>query len=297
MFTLAIMPVAVQHGYICERLDAGVPSGPLILEIIRRIATAELVIIDLSQPNPNIYYELGIVQALGLPAILLFRTGGDLPFDVRNQRVLQYESINSLRKLLNHAIGETATSPVSSLENSPVLEAVPLLDRVPRSKLEAAEGALRSLRQELRARDRELEALKASSAGGQQLSALQTEIVTYLRGLTEDIVGKHVNDLALAKAEAEQLKRENERLLRLEPEIRRLKEMVVVNPRWPARGISVEVDLCFLLMPFKEPWSDDAWALIQNVILGCGMRCRRADEQDGQVVMYDIWDGICRARV
>jgi hypothetical protein len=296
IFQLAIQPVALQHGYDCERVDAEVPSGPLLLEIIRRIATAALVVADISQPNPNIYYELGIVHALGVPAILLSRTGGNLPFDVRGQRVLLYQSIASLRGALDHDVGEIATSPVSSLENSPVLEAVPLLDRVPRSKLEAAESELRSLRRDLRARDRELEALKASSAGG-ELSALRTEIATYLKGLSEDIVGRHVTDLASAKAETEQLRRENERLLRLEPEIRRFKEMVVVNPRWPARGISVEADLCFLLMPFREPWSDDAWALIQNVILACGMRCRRADEQDGHVVMDDIWDGICRARV
>jgi hypothetical protein len=296
-FQFGIVEAANRHGYLCERLDAEIMSGSLLQQIIRRIASADLVIVDLSQANPNIYYELGIVHSLGVPTILLLRKSERIPFDIRDQHLIIYESISSLRATLSSFIGEISALPMPSLENSPVLEAVPLLDRVPKSELESARAELHSLKLNLRARDRELEALKASSAEGQQFSALRTEIATYLRSLTEDIVGKQVTDLALAKAEIERLKQENQRLLRFESEIRHLNEMVVVNPRWPARGIHVEDDLCFLLMPYKEPWSDDAWALIRNIILTCGMRCVRADEQDGNLVMDDIWDGICRARV
>ena len=93
------------------------------------------------------------------------------------------------------------------------------------------------------------------------------------------------------------LRDENQRLQRYQQEVRRLHEMMLVNPRWPGRSLEVEQDLCFLLMTFREPWSDDGWELIRNVVASCGMRCRRADEQEGRVVMDDIWDGVRKARV
>ena len=70
-----------------------------------------------------------------------------------------------------------------------------------------------------------------------------------------------------------------------------------MNPHWSGRSFEVDPDLCFLLMPFREPWSDDAWTLIDGVVNSCGLRCERADEQEGRVVMDDIWEGISKARV
>ncbi|HSS21370.1 MAG TPA: hypothetical protein VLL54_14945 [Pyrinomonadaceae bacterium] len=296
IFHYAIQPTAAEYGYLCERVDTEVFSGPLVLEIVKRIASADLVIADLSQPNPNTYYELGIVHALGVPVILLSRNFGDLAFDIRGLRVLVYESINALSALLGPAIVQVESNE-SEAVRSPVLEALPKLDRVPRSELDSAKTELGLTKRKLATREKELDAIKATGTEGKQIAALKAEIMDYLKNLTTDVVGAHARDLAVARAEGDSLKQENERLRRFELEIRRMKEMVLVNPRWPVRGLEVESDLCFLLMPFSEPWSEDAWKLIESVVISCGMRCRRADEQEGPLVMQDIWDGICRARV
>jgi hypothetical protein len=74
-------------------------------------------------------------------------------------------------------------------------------------------------------------------------------------------------------------------------------DMMLVNPLWKDRNFSVENDLCFLLMPFTEAWSDDVWNIIDSIVTTTGMRCERADQKDGRVIMEDIWAGICRAQV
>lgn len=50
-------------------------------------------------------------------------------------------------------------------------------------------------------------------------------------------------------------------------------------------------------MPFSESWSDDVWKLIDGIVKEADLRCERADEKDGRVVIDDIWAGINKARV
>jgi len=64
-----------------------------------------------------------------------------------------------------------------------------------------------------------------------------------------------------------------------------------------AESSKIEKNLCLLLMPFSEPWSDDVHKLLKRAINKCGMRCERADEKDGEVIIDDILEAICRARV
>ncbi len=56
------------------------------------IARCDLIIADVSQPNPNIFYEIGLAHALGKPAILLMQEemGDKVRFDVRSYPYLAY---------------------------------------------------------------------------------------------------------------------------------------------------------------------------------------------------------------
>jgi hypothetical protein len=74
-------------------------------------------------------------------------------------------------------------------------------------------------------------------------------------------------------------------------------EMMYVKPLWKGRNFDLENDLCFLLMPFSQKWSDQVWRTIDEIVTNCGLKCERADQHDGRVIMDDIWKGICRARV
>jgi len=72
--------------------------------------------------------------------------------------------------------------------------------------------------------------------------------------------------------------------------------VILVDPIWKGR-FEVEADLVFLAMPFSEPWSNDVWDSIKQIVTDAGMRCLRGDELGGRDVMEDVWEGICRARV
>jgi hypothetical protein len=73
---------------------------------------------------------------------------------------------------------------------------------------------------------------------------------------------------------------------------------LIVEPIFAGRGITVEDDLAFVLMPFTQPWSDRIWTrYIRPTLEGVGMRGMRADDLFGRDVVEDIWAGILRSRV
>ena len=83
---------------VCEVYEVSVlradeVSGPgfIIADIVREIATSQLVIADITPQNPNVYFEVGYALALGKPTILLAKKSTPLPFDVAGFRVLFYE--------------------------------------------------------------------------------------------------------------------------------------------------------------------------------------------------------------
>lgn len=68
-------------------------AGPGIIfeDIKRQIAEAQVVIAEITAPNPNVFYELGYAHALNKPTILLAQRGMELPFDIRSYRVIFYD--------------------------------------------------------------------------------------------------------------------------------------------------------------------------------------------------------------
>jgi tetratricopeptide (TPR) repeat protein len=86
-----IRPAIDAAGHQPLRVDEMVVGGDITHQYIEKIFASEIVIADLSMPNGNVYYELGIRQSLSnQPTILIARHGTDLPIDVRNQRILFY---------------------------------------------------------------------------------------------------------------------------------------------------------------------------------------------------------------
>lgn len=68
-------------------------TGVIMQEVWAAIYNAELVIVETTEINANVYYELGIAHALGKPAVLLTQTTDieEWPFDIRHLRFLVYE--------------------------------------------------------------------------------------------------------------------------------------------------------------------------------------------------------------
>src|SRR5436305_6777126 len=49
-------------GFTCSRTDELLGGGHIIEDILKGIAMSELVVVDVTGKNPNVYYELGIAH-------------------------------------------------------------------------------------------------------------------------------------------------------------------------------------------------------------------------------------------
>lgn len=58
--------------------------------VLEHLKNDELVICDLTGKNPNVFYEFGFRQALGLPLIPIITKGEDIPMDVASLRTIYY---------------------------------------------------------------------------------------------------------------------------------------------------------------------------------------------------------------
>ncbi|MBT7486233.1 MAG: hypothetical protein HN578_06595 [Rhodospirillales bacterium] len=92
LFTEIILPVASgEFGYNVERADKIAEPGRITDQIINEILEADLVIADLSERNPNAFYELGIRHMMpnGV-TIHMVREGEELPFDIQDYRAIVF---------------------------------------------------------------------------------------------------------------------------------------------------------------------------------------------------------------
>jgi hypothetical protein len=88
-----IYPVAKEMGFDVIRVDEIQGPGVIVEDIQRQIENAHAVVAEISNHNPNVYYELGYAHALRKPAILLVRRqeGSSMPFDIRGYRAIFYD--------------------------------------------------------------------------------------------------------------------------------------------------------------------------------------------------------------
>jgi DivIVA domain-containing protein len=71
------------------------------------------------------------------------------------------------------------------------------------------------------------------------------------------------------------------------------------RPIFQGRNFQRDPDLCFVLMPFRETWSERIWRhRIKPTVESVGMKCKRADDvlRPG-VIVEDIWSAINIASV
>ena len=104
VYVLGIRAVAEQLGLVVERADDVEHSGD-ILELIRdKIRGCDLVIGDTTALNPNVMYEVGFAHGIGKPAVLVSRSGQELPFDLASTNHILYDSIVELRDRLERRL-------------------------------------------------------------------------------------------------------------------------------------------------------------------------------------------------
>lgn len=95
-------------GMVARRGDEDQISGPILPYIIKEILRARLVVANINGRNANVFYELGIAQALGKPVILVAKAFEDVPFDLRQQQVVLYENTRELPQKIGRALARLA---------------------------------------------------------------------------------------------------------------------------------------------------------------------------------------------
>ncbi len=92
----SILPPAIPEDFKAQRADGLDQSGIIDKQYIEWLFESEVVLADLTFNNPNVYYELGIRQALSkYGTILIAQEGTVLPFNVGSQNVLKYDYFNA----------------------------------------------------------------------------------------------------------------------------------------------------------------------------------------------------------
>ena len=83
-----IKPAVEQCGYIATRADEIDQPGIITSQVIQRVVEDPLVVADLTERNPNVFYELAIRHALRKPLVQIIKKGEQIPFDVAATRTV-----------------------------------------------------------------------------------------------------------------------------------------------------------------------------------------------------------------
>lgn len=83
-----LVPVAEALHLTLVRADRQLAAHGVVEQAFHDIASAELVVADLTGNNPNVYYEVGVAHALGIETLHLLRINESIPFNVRHLQII-----------------------------------------------------------------------------------------------------------------------------------------------------------------------------------------------------------------
>ena len=83
-----VAPVAKEFKLRMQRSDRDPTPGPIASRLLRSILSSWVLVADLTGQNPNVFYELCFAHSFGLPVVILIDDPENLPFDVKNERVI-----------------------------------------------------------------------------------------------------------------------------------------------------------------------------------------------------------------
>ena len=100
-------------GYKCERSKIG--TGSFIKDILLQLNQADVVLADLTDMNPNVFYELGVRHALRNRTILVSQTMDDVPSDLKQYGVIPYgtspKSVANYKKKISETLKNIRNNP------------------------------------------------------------------------------------------------------------------------------------------------------------------------------------------
>jgi hypothetical protein len=117
-------PAWEELDFICERVN--VKRGSITNEIIEKLFAADIVFADLTDTNPNVMYELGVRHSFKKPSIMFKQIGSDIPFDVSDYKVHDYENnlvgLRKFKELIKEIVKDLDANP--SKPDNPVWDLI-----------------------------------------------------------------------------------------------------------------------------------------------------------------------------
>jgi nucleoside 2-deoxyribosyltransferase len=105
VYELGIKAVCQGLRYRCERVDEMDFNDSILSQIYKSIQAADVVVADMTDRNPNVFYEVGYAHALQKEVILLTQRASDIPFDLKVHNHIIYEGkITQLQALLRRRL-------------------------------------------------------------------------------------------------------------------------------------------------------------------------------------------------
>ena len=111
-----ISPPLLECGYTPTRADQISEPGMITSQVIQHIVDDQLVVADLTDRNPNVFYELAIRHAIRKPLVQLIKRGEQIPFDVAGTRTIHvdHHDLDNVEEAKKEIIAQ-----VHSLEKDP----------------------------------------------------------------------------------------------------------------------------------------------------------------------------------
>lgn len=160
LLELAIQPALERFNFTVVRADRIARPSLITNDVIQLVQESELCIADLTDRNPNVFYEVGRRHETGRPIVQIIQKDQDMPFDLAGIRTIKYDlsEPRTVHKLVQEIrsfvdIFEKAgySMPTSGASLSSIAQSIDRLERVVTrlsqvafpslSSLQVAEGA------------------------------------------------------------------------------------------------------------------------------------------------------------
>ena len=116
VYEAGIKPACKDAGAFCERVDEQIFVENILERVYNQIATADIIVAEMTGRNPNVFYEVGYAHALNKPVILLTQNAADIPFDLKHYPHIIYGGkIATLKKQLEVRIRWCTQNPQNAL--------------------------------------------------------------------------------------------------------------------------------------------------------------------------------------
>ena len=103
-YRYGIVPTFESHGLTYYRADQSFERRQLMCKICQAIQEANYVLIDISDNNPNVMFELGIACGLGKPVILIKDVQTNVVTDLKGIEYIEYNNAHSLQQRLTERL-------------------------------------------------------------------------------------------------------------------------------------------------------------------------------------------------